>query len=233
MYDSHPQHVNHLAGHPRPDQLTAGQSKRRRSGWLLFAVAVSAIAAGMATGQGLVLAAGLVLAPAGIHLISAPSRADAPGVRTRRRTAAQTAAAVQGHGDEVAVVHLQPVPLRAARDDEIGRMSADLATAISPDRDEWLVDRTTERSGPGVTYRWTAQATTRRATPVRGTRSARAGRGSGRRRALDAGRRGHPRRHAAHWDTRRGGTRSAPPSGGLHHGGGGRRGLSRGRTPVR
>jgi hypothetical protein len=142
MNDSHPQPSNNRASHPMHDQPTAGQSKRRRSGWLLLAVAVSAMAAGMATGHGLVLAAGLVLAPAGLYLISAPSRADAPGVPNRRRTATETAGAVHGHGNEVAVVHLQPVPLNAARGDEIGRMPADLAVAISPNRDDWLADWT-------------------------------------------------------------------------------------------
>jgi len=49
----------------------------RRSGWLLFVVAVSLMAVGVATGHGLVLAAGLALAPFGLNLIStspAPAR---------------------------------------------------------------------------------------------------------------------------------------------------------------
>jgi hypothetical protein len=57
------------------------------AGWLLFTVAVLAIAAGMGTGHGLVLVAGLVLAPFGLHLISgdpAPTRR----VRTVRPAAA-------------------------------------------------------------------------------------------------------------------------------------------------
>lgn len=151
MYDSHPQPSNHRARHSMHDRATAGQSRRRRSGWLLFAVAVSAIAAGIVTGQGLVLAAGLALAPAGIHLISAPSRAEAPGVRNRPRTATETAGAVRGHGDEVAVVHLQPVPLRAARVDAIDPMSAGLARDLSqPRRAARRLDHRALRSGPEV-----------------------------------------------------------------------------------
>ena len=66
-------------------------ARANRSGWLLFAAAVSAIAAGMATGHGLLLAAGLVLAPVGMHLISTPSQADSRRVQDRSRTATGTA----------------------------------------------------------------------------------------------------------------------------------------------
>src|SRR4051794_12414850 len=56
---------------PRTASPTGRRSARvRRSGRLLFVVAVSLMAGGVATGHGLVLAAGLALAPFGLNLIS-------------------------------------------------------------------------------------------------------------------------------------------------------------------
>lgn len=102
MYDTHPPLRGHRGRHPPPDRPTAGRSTRaRRSSWLLFAVAVSAAAAGLLTGHGLLLGAGLMLASAGVHLVSgAPG---APAVRDRPRSAG----AAHDHEIDVAVVDRQ------------------------------------------------------------------------------------------------------------------------------
>ncbi|GAB3519858.1 hypothetical protein [Phytohabitans suffuscus] len=47
---------------------------RRRTGWLLMAAGLAAIATGIAAGHGLPLAAGLVLAAVAAHLIAPADR---------------------------------------------------------------------------------------------------------------------------------------------------------------
>lgn len=72
MYDRHRHRPNQPAGHRLRDLPSRGKSTHAwLVGWLLLAAAVFAVAAGMGTGHGLVLAAGLMLAPIGQHLISA------------------------------------------------------------------------------------------------------------------------------------------------------------------
>src|SRR5215213_9831138 len=64
---------NRRVRHRSREAPAAGRTARsRRSRWLLLAVAVLAIAAGAGTGHAVVLAAGLALAPAGLHVLSSP-----------------------------------------------------------------------------------------------------------------------------------------------------------------
>ncbi|BCB91769.1 hypothetical protein Psuf_090820 [Phytohabitans suffuscus] len=62
------------AGHVRPTLGTMDDRLRRRTGWLLMAAGLAAIATGIAAGHGLPLAAGLVLAAVAAHLIAPADR---------------------------------------------------------------------------------------------------------------------------------------------------------------
>ncbi|MEQ4305296.1 hypothetical protein ABNF97_28615 [Plantactinospora sp. B6F1] len=65
-----PARARQHTGRPPAPHSGRRPNRSRRPGWLLLAVAVSAILAGMRTGHGFVLAAGLALGPVALHLIS-------------------------------------------------------------------------------------------------------------------------------------------------------------------
>jgi hypothetical protein len=102
MYHYRSTRRNDRSGHRSNSRTNGKRSTRaRRFGGLLLAAAITLIATGMGTGQGLVLAVGLLFAPFGLHLFAddpappdqvhtiIPNHATHPGSPHRRASRLQ------------------------------------------------------------------------------------------------------------------------------------------------